>query len=79
MSAVARWLDGVASWMLLGILRGYQVFLSPFVGQQCRYQPTCSRYFMAAVRKYGALRGSLKGLGRVCRCHPWHEGGYDPP
>ena len=65
--------------ILILLVRCYQWTLSPIVGRQCRFQPTCSNYFIGAVQKYGALRGSVKGIGRILRCHPFHPGGYDPP
>ncbi len=65
--------------VLILLVRGYQWTLSPLVGRQCRFQPTCSNYFIGAVRKYGALQGTLRGIWRICRCHPFHPGGYDPP
>jgi hypothetical protein len=65
--------------VLVGVVRLYQIFLSPIFGRACRYDPTCSHYFIGAVRKYGAVRGSLRGIWRICRCHPFHRGGYDPP
>jgi putative membrane protein insertion efficiency factor len=64
---------------LIGAVRCYQYLISPWLGPRCRYTPTCSEYFIQAVRKYGALRGAGKGVLRICRCHPWHEGGHDPP
>ena len=64
---------------LIALVRCYQYLISPWLGPRCRYQPTCSEYFIGAVRKYGAFRGAWKGLLRIGRCHPWHEGGYDPP
>ncbi len=67
------------SLMLIALVRVYQLTLSPIIGQQCRFQPTCSHYMIGAVRKYGAIRGAWKGTLRICRCHPWHPGGYDPP
>lgn len=76
------WLDrliGFPALVLIALVRVYQIFLSPIVGRQCRFQPTCSHYFIGAVRKYGAVRGSLRGMARICRCHPFHPGGYDPP
>ncbi len=65
--------------VLIGLVRLYQVSLSPVLGQHCRYYPTCSNYFIQSIRKYGAIRGAFRGVLRICRCHPWHPGGYDPP
>lgn len=79
MSSVFRGLVRLPSRVLIGMVRVYQWTLSPIIGQQCRFEPTCSRYFIGAVEKYGAVRGTLRGLGRICRCHPWNPGGYDPP
>lgn len=67
------------AWMLIALVRVYQWTLSPIVGRQCRFTPTCSNYFIGAVEKYGAVRGAWRGIGRVCRCHPFHPGGEDPP
>ncbi len=55
------------------------MLISPMIGSHCRYQPTCSEYFIGAVRKYGPLIGAWKGVCRILRCHPWHPGGIDPP
>jgi len=63
---------------LVLLVRVYQLTLSPIMGRQCRFVPTCSNYFIEAVRKRGALRGSLMGLWRICRCNPFSRGGYDP-
>ncbi len=67
------------SLVLIGLTRGYQVLVSPLLGRHCRFEPTCSQYFIEAVRKYGAPRGAWRGVLRILRCHPWHPGGYDPP
>lgn len=67
------------SYVLILAVRFYQLFIGPLLGKNCRYEPSCSNYFIQAVKKYGAIRGSLKGVFRICRCHPWHPGGYDPP
>jgi uncharacterized protein len=75
--ALAIW--HVPRWTLILTARVYQRTLSPFLGQRCRFEPTCSQYFIGAVEKYGAVRGTLRGLWRICRCHPFHPGGYDPP
>ncbi|MGE5491442.1 MAG: membrane protein insertion efficiency factor YidD [Actinomycetota bacterium] len=63
---------------LVALLRAYQYAISPLLGRNCRYVPSCSEYAVEAVQKYGAARGGWLGLKRVCRCHPWHPGGYDP-
>lgn len=70
---------GLPSWLLIAGVRLYQIFFSPVLGRQCRFLPTCSQYFILAVKKYGAVRGSCRGVLRICRCHPFHPGGYDPP
>ena len=67
------------STVLIGFVRLYQVTLSPLLGAHCRFHPSCSRYFIAAVQKYGPILGSWRGLCRICRCHPWHPGGVDLP
>jgi putative membrane protein insertion efficiency factor len=64
--------------ILLGLIRAYQFLLSPWVGNQCRYWPTCSDYAREAIDRYGAARGSWLALRRLLRCSPWHEGGVDP-
>jgi len=75
-------LSGLPAWLLVLLVRLYQVTLSPcigFAGLSCRYHPTCSNYMIEAVRKYGFWRGLWRGLARIARCHPLHAGGYDPP
>ncbi len=69
----------IPSLLLIFLVRIYQWTLSPIIGRQCRFQPTCSHYFIGAVEKYGAIRGSLKGIWRICRCNPFCQGGDDPP
>jgi putative membrane protein insertion efficiency factor len=64
--------------ILIFVVRIYQVTLSPFLGTQCRFVPTCSSYFVEAVRSHGALRGGLMGLWRILRCNPLSSGGLDP-
>lgn len=65
-------------FVLLTLLRIYRACVSPFLPRACRFEPTCSRYMIEAVKKYGALRGSFMGVRRLLRCHPFSPGGYDP-
>jgi len=60
------------------LLRFYKRGISPFLPSACRYYPTCSEYMLNAVEKYGVLKGVRLGIGRLLRCHPFHEGGFDP-
>lgn len=65
--------------LVLGLIRLYQRFLSPWIGQNCRFEPTCSRYTAICVERFGPARGSWLGLRRILRCHPFTPGGFDPP
>ncbi|MBS0208768.1 MAG: membrane protein insertion efficiency factor YidD [Planctomycetes bacterium] len=67
------------SLVLIGLVRTYQWTIRPLLPPLCRFQPGCSEYFIGAVNKYGPVRGAFRGVGRICRCHPWNPGGYDPP
>jgi putative membrane protein insertion efficiency factor len=69
---------GIATWVLISIVRAYQILISPFLPPRCRFEPSCSRYTVAALERHGALRGTLMAIGRVLRCHPLHDGGFDP-
>lgn len=60
------------------LIRIYQKAISPFLGQHCRFHPTCSNYMLEAIRLHGVGYGVLLGLRRVARCHPWNPGGHDP-
>lgn len=64
--------------VLLFLVRAYQLAISPLLPPSCRYTPSCSEYSVQALRRYGACKGSWLSAKRVCRCHPWHPGGYDP-
>ena len=68
----------IAARILLFFVRAYQYLFSPFLGAQCRFTPSCSQYAIAALTKYGALKGGYLTSRRLLRCHPWHAGGYDP-
>ena len=70
---------GLPRWTLIAAVRCYQLVVSPCIGSHCRFRPTCSTYFIQSLQKYGAIRGTARGLWRICRCHPFHRGGYDPP
>lgn len=65
-------------WILLGLIKVYRKYLSPFIAPSCRFQPTCSSYALDALEKYGAWKGMWLTLKRLSRCHPFHPGGYDP-
>jgi putative membrane protein insertion efficiency factor len=67
----------VKSFLLL-LLRGYKLGVSPFLGQNCRFYPSCSDYASEAVREYGAVKGGALAVKRLCKCHPWNPGGVDP-
>ncbi|MEQ8655087.1 MAG: membrane protein insertion efficiency factor YidD [Kiloniellales bacterium] len=73
---------GLLRWLtILPLLAGiwfYRLFLSPFLGRQCRFLPTCSSYAEEALRHHGALRGTWLAVRRLARCHPWGGSGYDP-
>jgi hypothetical protein len=64
--------------ILILLIRAYQLTFSPMVGGHCRFEPTCSHYGIDAIKAHGALRGSWLTVRRIARCHPWHEGGFDP-
>ena len=79
MSAVWSACKQVPATLLIVAVRCYQWTISPLLGRCCRFEPTCSVYFIEDVKKHGTLRGSFMGIKRVLRCHPWSHGGYDPP
>ena len=64
--------------LLLLLLRGYQLGISPFLGQNCRFYPSCSNYAAEAISEHGAVKGGFLTAKRLCKCHPWHPGGLDP-
>jgi len=64
-------------WLIILLIRGYRYLVSPWLGNHCRFYPSCSCYAQTAVEQHGALRGSWLALRRLLRCHPWHPGGID--
>ena len=62
----------------LGLIKGYQRFISPLFPPSCRFQPTCSSYALTSVERFGVMRGGWLAIRRIGRCHPFSEGGYDP-
>jgi putative membrane protein insertion efficiency factor len=73
------WPGRLAIVLLIGMIRLYQATLSPLLGPACRFEPSCSRYMIECLNKYGLFPGLGKGFRRLSRCHPWNPGGYDPP
>jgi uncharacterized protein len=76
---VVVFLSRCPGWVAIGLVRFYKTWISPMLGPHCLFEPTCSEYFIEAVRKYGFVRGTCRGVWRICRCNPWRPGGYDPP
>ena len=71
-------LGKLLAWPLLALVQLYRVAFSPWLGANCRYEPTCSEYAMQALREHGAFKGSWLAAKRIGRCHPWGGSGYDP-
>ncbi|MCB1938967.1 MAG: membrane protein insertion efficiency factor YidD [Rhodocyclaceae bacterium] len=65
-------------YLLLALLKAYRYAISPMLGSNCRFVPSCSQYAIEALERHGALRGSWLSVRRVMRCHPWCHGGHDP-
>lgn len=68
----------LAQRLLVALVRGYRLLLSPWLGSSCRFEPTCSAYALGALQRHGAATGSSLALRRILRCHPWCAGGHDP-
>jgi len=65
-------------YVLKYLIRGYQLAISPLLGPSCRFYPSCSQYAIEAIETHGSLHGAWLTMKRISRCHPWHEGGFDP-
>jgi uncharacterized protein len=78
MNSTMRSIQQLPQQFLVGIVKGYRLFLSPWLGSACRFEPTCSVYSIQALDTHGAAKGSYLTLKRLCRCQPWCEGGVDP-
>ena len=65
-------------WLLVALVRAYQLFIGPLLPAACRYYPSCSAYAIEAIERHGAWRGSIMAARRIARCHPFRSGGYDP-
>ena len=63
---------------LMGLVKGYRLVLSPWIGSACRFTPTCSAYSLEALERHGAAAGAYLTVARIARCHPWCDGGFDP-
>ena len=68
-----------AATAVAGLIQGYRLVVRPFLPPACRFEPSCSEYAREAVRAHGVARGLWLAAWRICRCHPFHPGGYDPP
>ena len=64
--------------VLIGLVRFYQLCISPLKPKSCRFYPTCSTYMLEALKKHGPIKGTVLGIKRILKCHPFHPGGYDP-
>jgi putative membrane protein insertion efficiency factor len=78
LKAFFRWILAPFSLAMVLIIRIYQIFVSPWLPNSCRYTPTCSEYTVLALKKHGLVRGSFLAIKRILSCHPWGNHGYDP-
>ncbi len=71
-------INRIVIFPIILFIRFYQLFLSPVIGQNCRYLPTCSEYTVGCLKQFGLIKGILLSMKRISKCHPWGNGGYDP-
>ena len=69
----------MVTYLLIGLIKLYKIFISPIFPNSCRFEPTCSQYSIDSLKTYGLIKGIAKSIGRIARCNPWfNQGGYDP-
>jgi len=71
-------ISAALQWLAIKFIRGYQLIISPMIGPRCRFTPTCSHYAIEAIQSHGMIKGCWLAACRLVKCHPLHEGGYDP-
>ena len=71
-------INKIITYQIIIIIKFYQFFISPILGQNCRYLPTCSEYSIQSIKKFGIFKGAFLSLKRISKCHPWGNRGYDP-
>jgi putative membrane protein insertion efficiency factor len=71
-------LNNISKLVMMVLIRGYQLIVSPVLGPACRFYPSCSQYASLAINRYGVVKGSYMAIRRLLRCHPFHPGGFDP-
>ena len=71
-------LNNISKLIIMVLIRGYQLIVSPVLGPACRFYPSCSQYASLAINRYGVVKGSYMAIRRLLRCHPFHPGGFDP-
>ena len=79
MKKLVRAIVRIPAQLLIGVVRAYQLVISPHLAPSCRYVPTCSEYAIQAIRQFGVVKGVVLAVNRIARCHPWGGSGYDPP
>ena len=75
---IIRLIGRIISLFMIGLVKFYQLFISPALPSSCRFYPTCSSYSIEAIKRFGPVKGGFLSVKRVIRCNPWNPGGYDP-
>lgn len=76
--SITKVLGAALSWILIKLVRFYQLAISPYLGSNCRHTPTCSHYMIESISVWGPVKGTWLGIKRLAKCHPWGTSGYDP-